>query len=101
MAGMSVCIYCKSCVVMLKLLYPLQLREDELESIRQLRSILSVSGGDFFEAELELCQAYALGFYGGVSEVQALNYIRQIMEQAKPFFLERIFTLQDMNADSR
>lgn len=78
-----------------------QMRHEELECVRQLRSVLSLSGVPPFEAELELCRAYAAGFYGGVSGVQAMSYIRQIMEQAKPFLSERIFTLQDLSPDSR
>ena len=80
----------------------MQLREDELEGIRQLRSVLSTSpGGDLFEAQLELCRAYALGHYGGIGEGQALAFIRHTMDQAKPTFTERIFTLQELNSDSR
>lgn len=79
----------------------LQLKGDELESIRRLRSILSLSGGCLHEVEFELCRAYAMGYYGGVGEGQALGYIRQVMEQAKPFLTERIFVLQDLNPDSR
>ena len=81
----------------------MQLREDELEGIRQLRGVLSTSpgGGDLFEAQLELCRAYALGYYGGIGEGQALAFIRHTMDQAKPTFTERIFTLQELNPDSR
>ena len=77
----------------------MQLREDELEYIRQLRGILFT--GDLFEAQLELCRAYAMGFYGGISEGQALGYIRQTMDQAKPSYTERMFALQDLSPDSR
>ena len=77
----------------------MQLREDELEGIRQLRRVLST--GDLFEAQLELCRAYALGHYGGISEGQALAYIRHTMDQAKPVYTERIFALQELNPDSR
>ena len=77
----------------------MQLKEDELECIRQLRGVLS--GGDLFDAQLELCRAYALGHYGGISEGQALAYIRHTMDQAKPVYTERIFKLQDLNPDSR
>ena len=77
----------------------MQLREDELEGIRQLRSVLST--GDLFEAQLELCRAYALGHYGGIGEAQALAYIRSTMDKAKPVYTERMFTLQDLNPDSR
>jgi len=44
------------------------------------------------EAKLELCSAYASGFYGGKSKTEAMAYIQEVVSKSKPVLSERSYS---------
>ena len=52
--------------------------------MRLLRQTASLSNSSqCWEAQIALCQAYAAGNYGGISETAALNYVQNIMMRSR------------------
>ena len=73
----------------------LQLLRESFEPLRQLRAIVSQSGpSSLLEAQLELCSAYAQGFYGGKSRTEALGFVREVVQRARPVLWESVFELR-------
>ncbi len=79
-----------SCVI-------LQLLSESLEPLRELRTIVSHAhfSSSLLSAQLELASAYARGYYGGLSETEALRFMREVFREAKNVLWERVYQLQE------
>eukprot|EP00058_Branchiostoma_floridae_P009892 XP_002595380.1 hypothetical protein BRAFLDRAFT_119004 [Branchiostoma floridae] len=60
-------------------------------AVRLLREI-TASGS--WQAQLELCNGYAKGLYGGVCAAQAAEVVRQFVLSSQPSYSHRIFEIQ-------
>ena len=66
-----------------------------IKKINESKSCLKITVPPLsLNLQLELCEAYAGGYYGGKSQQLAFLYIREMMASSRPVLWEHIFKLQ-------